>query len=743
MKKFILSVLFLYLTLFSFAQKQVYIPNFITSVNMDLNNCASQWCNTRSLQTDNIVVFWEAGFGSNPSTATGVYKINMDALIATADKAYDTYLDSLKFAVKGSSVTDKYKLMIFLLYSTEWAAYGSGQDELVGTLHVNPAAANISTVVGHEIGHCFEYITGCDTKGGFRYGFGPNGSGGNGFWEQCAQWMSFKIHPTEQFSSGDFREYVKNNHKSIIHESPRYANFFIQDYWTYKHGITFMGRLWRESKRPEDPIESYKRLNALSQEQFNDEMYEHASRLTTWDLPSIKAYGANYIDNRPQVKMNLTADNYWMIDSAVCIENYGYNSIKLNAPSSQTNVTVHFKGIAGQNGFRALNTTKGGWRYGFVALLNNGTRVYSPMATVKVVGGVAVEQALSFLCPANCTKLWLVVSGSPQDHWRHAWDDNDSNDEQWPYQVQFENTNLLGKFSTPIHNETLSYDVLMDPMSTYAVTPVSLNSSRISEAFAMSPTDMAKNLGTKIIYNGLNPDGSLNPTSTATAPGHWFSNTGQTVAWGANAYVFSELNIANLVANIGQYPSKCLPGETYIIKQVLVYTKSPTEKAKVTLIFNITIKAPAVVTYTLASTVVGSGTVSPASGTFNAGTTQTLTAIAAAGYTFTGWSGDATGTTNPLSVVMTANKNIKATFTSITTGIDASIDVIESRIYPNPSTQNFKAELGIPMDVSVYTMDGKELLTFKHVSSVVFGEDLAAGLYIVKLGDSFVKIIKE
>lgn len=441
-----LTILLLIFTSTLFAQKTVYIPRFITNTGMDLNSTSSQWCYARSKQTDNLIVFWEAGFGSDPSTASGSYKVNMTNLIAVAEKSYATYFDTLKFAIKGSSVADKYKLMIFLLYQTEWAAYGSGQDELVGTLHVNPAAANGNTVLAHEIGHCFEYITGCDNKqGGWRYGFGANASGGNGFWEQCAQWMAFKTYPAQQFGDGYFNQYLTSNHKHIIHETPRYANYFVQDYWTYKRGKDFMSRLWRLSKKPEDPIEAYKRLNSITQEQFNDEMYEHAARLTTWDLPAIKTYGASKIDSRPQVKMNLTSDKYWMVDPSVCIENYGYNSIKLVAPTKETIVSVKFRGRAGESGFRALNTSKGGWRYGFVALLKDGTRVYSGVGAPKVTNGATPEETLYFNVPANCSKLWLVVSGSPQEHWRHAWDDDDTNDEHWPYQVQFVNTNLLGQ----------------------------------------------------------------------------------------------------------------------------------------------------------------------------------------------------------------------------------------------------------------------------------------------------------
>ena len=80
-----------------------------------------------------------------------------------------------------------------------------------------------------------------------------------------------------------------------------------------------------------------------------------------------------------------------------------------------------------------------------MALLKDGARVYSAAKAPKVVAGATPEETLSFTCPVNCSKLWLVVSGAPQEHWKHAWDDDNTNDEHWPYQVQFVNTNLLGK----------------------------------------------------------------------------------------------------------------------------------------------------------------------------------------------------------------------------------------------------------------------------------------------------------
>lgn len=73
---------------------------------------------------------------------------------------------------------------------------------------------------------------------------------------------------------------------------------------------------------------------------------------------------------------------------------------------------------------------------------------------------------------------------------------------------------------------------------------------------------------------------------------------------------------------------------------------------------------------TLNVTTVGNGTValtgggSP-NGTYPDGLAISLTATPAAGYQFDGWSGDATGTINPLNVTMDADKTVTATFSVI------------------------------------------------------------------------------
>jgi hypothetical protein len=70
------------------------------------------------------------------------------------------------------------------------------------------------------------------------------------------------------------------------------------------------------------------------------------------------------------------------------------------------------------------------------------------------------------------------------------------------------------------------------------------------------------------------------------------------------------------------------------------------------------------VQYTLTTSVSpsGGGSVSPAGGTYAAGSQVTLTAMPASGYSFSNWGGDASGSQNPITITMNSNKSITAYF---------------------------------------------------------------------------------
>ncbi len=81
-------------------------------------------------------------------------------------------------------------------------------------------------------------------------------------------------------------------------------------------------------------------------------------------------------------------------------------------------------------------------------------------------------------------------------------------------------------------------------------------------------------------------------------------------------------------------------------------------------VLSVTVTDTTAVNYILNISVNGNGTTSPAAGahSYPAGTSVRVTATPAAGATFSGWSGAASGTTNPITVTMDADKSLTASF---------------------------------------------------------------------------------
>ena len=80
-----------------------------------------------------------------------------------------------------------------------------------------------------------------------------------------------------------------------------------------------------------------------------------------------------------------------------------------------------------------------------------------------------------------------------------------------------------------------------------------------------------------------------------------------------------------------------------------------------------------VVQYTLTVIAGEGGSIDNTGDTYNENSSVTITATPDTGYTFSGWTGDASGNTNPLTVNMTGNKNITVSFEQLNTDITASI----------------------------------------------------------------------
>ena len=438
--------------------KKIYCSGNACGTDDQLKVSTSQWCYDRSMQSKHWILFWEAGYGTAvPSAVPGI--------LSNADKIFELYADSLKYITinQGKSKTDTYKMIIRLRYTTDWEASGSGIDDQIGLLTLSNGAhtSRNGQTVAHEIGHCFQYQTHCDNnnRNGWMYNWGK--STYNVFWEMCAQWQAYKFYPKMQFNNEWLDNTLNGLHRHPLAVHLRYNNYFIQDYFCHKHGMDFMGVMWNKSEAPEDPLQAYMRLTmtgtaAEKLDKLNDEMWEYGARMTSFDMDPIRSYGTSTIGQRKQTSLIKDSEGFFMPKTSDCIENFGNNAISLNLPSEAKTVYAELIGEAGKTGYITYNVEKAGWKYGFVALQRDGTRVYGDIATATYDNPSGVVE---FQYPGNCSNLWFVVSGAPTAYWTRDWIswDEEGQTEQWPYRVKFYQTNVKGNANNNTYPTTITH----------------------------------------------------------------------------------------------------------------------------------------------------------------------------------------------------------------------------------------------------------------------------------------------
>lgn len=559
-----------------------------SSMNCDFTKSTSQWCFERSQESEHFVVFWEDGV-----------TFDKNYILERAERAWDVYVNKLGFIVPGQSKgTDNYKIVMRMYKTDDWVASGSGEDGAVGTLNLSKSAyqARGGHTVAHEVGHTFQFLTGVDMAskgtGGFGWGFASNGSGDNCFWEDCANWQAYKVYPERQFTVDEyFDAYMRTCHLNMLHEDARYNNCYYQDYLCQVYGQDFIGRIWRECKRPEDPVDAIMRLCDLSQNDFSKLMYDCFAHMCTWDIDEVREEAKHRIGAHPYRLETKTIDgvDWYQSIPDYTPQNYGYNITELKMTSAGSEVKVNFKGLAGESGYRTVYKSRAGWRWGLVTLMKDGTTQYGEMQN-------AAEASLTYTIPEGADRMWLVVMGAPTVWWHHEWDRNNANagattnNEQWPYRVSFEGTrpsavkhiytaedfpeDYVRKDTTVVINCSLAR------ANEYSAVYVQYDMDAISEALGLT-TDQLKNVKvgssnnpcfialnsnkTTITYN------TTTSTSSSTVYGHWFNSSGNVCNYDSSAYIYAELDRTNYVCKVGQYPNHIVAGKTYIIRQGIRY----------------------------------------------------------------------------------------------------------------------------------------------------------------------------
>jgi hypothetical protein len=415
-------------------KKALYIPAKVWRVpeNNNYDSAESAYSYSRMVESDNIAMFWHKEYGEHPmANPDTTRRFDPETALIACERFYNFYVNDLKLVEKGHSISDTYKLLIYVFGGDENTAFGGGEEDKVGILWTPATRINKAPygALAHEIGHSFQYMSRVDSKTEPR---GP-------VMEMSAQYMLWQVYPEWMtFENYHLKDFLKGTHYAFLHPANMYHAPYVLEYWSHKYGIEFWGKLSRSTQEGEDVVTTYKRINNLTQEQFNDDMFDASRKFITWDLKRIEEVAKPYA-NQHISQFNDMGDGWYQIDASNCPQNYGYNGIKLHVTKAGTNIQLRFKSILDAKGYNVVRADSAGWRYGFLASLKDSTRIYGDVHKDP-------EGVVEFEVPENTAYLWLVVMGAPKEHRvllaRWGEHKSDEPDAQWPYKIKLVGTAL-------------------------------------------------------------------------------------------------------------------------------------------------------------------------------------------------------------------------------------------------------------------------------------------------------------
>ena len=549
---FTFAILFVVSALSLQATKTVYIPstwsyNSSTQEYTEGGNSDLQWSYNRSKQSENCIIFWQKGFGSNPATAPSLNGANMtfdvDAVLQVAETCYALNVNKLGFSC--SNMLNKYKIIILMNYTDTWTCYGGGYDFRCSALWLNPATVKpAGHSLAHEVGHSFHYMCYAEASGynpvsssTDNTGFHLNCGNGQAIWEQTAQWQANQAYPELMFSQsyGPYVPIFRHSHQyAFSHEWHRYQSYWFHYFINqYYDDITTVAQVWKQPMKNQkqgdgsDFNQALMALKGLSVRDLYKLYFEYACRCVTWDYEVCKPYRNPYIGNF-EYRCVLKGDHEYQVALASCPQGSGFNVIPLQVPAPGTEVTTHLTGLAvasplldadpgeyynGESVYTKIerrNYLNGGqraargFRMGYVALMKDGSRQYFSEDSVYCKGASnGVTEDYSFTVPEGVNRMWLVVSPALKSYHKHKWDDTIEADDMWPYSFSLEGTDIGAEalvYASPtiddrkIADATFTYDVTFPADATgYSGTTVSVSgmaAATLGTAFQMQTTDI-------------------------------------------------------------------------------------------------------------------------------------------------------------------------------------------------------------------------------------------------------------
>jgi hypothetical protein len=395
------------------ATKTVYVPpSWASSGDVP-------WAQNRTKESANFILLWGEKSGTNPISAPSPYNFDPDNILQQLESLYAFYVNTMRFTPE-TGVMAQYKIDVIVTTTwnntalNAWATGGSA-DNKVGVINVAPGAAQPgSWGLAHELGHVFQNFTFLGKSG---VGFTDPSAGT--FWETSAEYMAMQVYPDG--GAGDLTRFLRTENLAYSSSRHHYGAWMLVQYIVDKHGgIPMFNRIWNEAKPNEHPLETYRRIAGLTQDQLNAQLGEYAEHQVTYDysnashfMPFIRnVYGAGFLNAYNGVPVSLVGNHYAIPDD-LAPSDYGYNKIKLVPSSDGALVKLHLKSHVSNS-------------YGFVAV-KNGVPRYGPVTT-------AADGQISFQLQSGENELYLVVVGTPSAIHHYAFLDGYTKNYRYPYE---------------------------------------------------------------------------------------------------------------------------------------------------------------------------------------------------------------------------------------------------------------------------------------------------------------------
>ena len=123
--------------------------------------------------------------------------------------------------------------------------------------------------------------------------------------------------------------------------------------------------------------------------------------------------------------------------------------------------------------------------------------------------------------------------------------------------------------ATELKIQKIALETNLPVDNNYAYVTLDLKGDEVAKALGLSKNEIAS----KATFYGVEPDGTLNSRTTGEGTGHWFDADGKIVAWDPNgtSMVYSNVDLTTMTTKIGHMPNKVEDGDSYTVKQALVY----------------------------------------------------------------------------------------------------------------------------------------------------------------------------